>query len=328
MKSFILEISNLKEKDNKFERISITEQELDDKIILLLLELLNGKSPNQTLPGLVYYLSSQKSILLIVLSVYYQFIKSKVNYDVLLDTCLLVYGKYSQLPFAEKNQFAATISYWARQLRISRKVKWFWQLLPFRSVDRSLFDKIVEIEPIVPRSTSTLIDKKADISYEKVIPQFLNIPSKSQIIGSDKQEVDSKNNLCGDSEEVSLTTEPTNGYEPSLDQVANKKIRPTTGLPVDVLFLTKSKMAKYGKWIRATVVLNEFGKEIKLNFENGHVVPLVVENGYYTWKNSWVQFKLINGLRVILRFKGFFEIDNRLEVVQFAMDCKCQYFDD
>eukprot|EP00835_Amoeboradix_gromovi_P001404 NODE_63_length_25098_cov_0.440498.p8 type:complete len:339 gc:universal NODE_63_length_25098_cov_0.440498:1266-250(-) len=333
MKKFIRTISNIDISRSSEKMLKIDIEELNNQIISSLVGLISGKDPVQNISYLAHYLTIYRVDLISFISLYYLFIQGSITHDMLVEGSTNFYEVLSSKPFNGQVPIFLSISEWMMAIKIPFLIKNRWSKLKWKAIDRSIFFQ-PEITRI-PHSTSTLIEKKSFNDYEKVIPVFsMESPHLENKIETPPSNLDAQNQ-----EEQQKFTEVFEGER--IESLGVSKQSNTHNLQsnfslhkndikVDVLFLTKAKttIPIIGKWIRGTASLNEFSKEITLSFLNKKKVVLEVESSYYTWKSNWVQFRLINGLRLVLRCKGLFEIEERLKIVQFAMNCRCHYFED
>ena len=356
MKFFIKLISNWESNERLERSTKISLEEFNTQIVTSLINLLKGENSIKSLSTLAFHLTMCRIPLVTFLSLFYMFTKGYIAHDVLVEGAISLYEQLSKLPFVGKIKTALTLSQWEDLIKISRSVKRKWKGLDWKIVDRGIFKRPEHELEYVPRSVSTLINKKNDKEYEKVTPIFLGEIVHQEVLVNKAAMSSGKEDTSLAEKEDILKTSGSNIFNAqkvgaikiqndSQDMIQEEKLivenlalcndketslNKRKGMKIDCLFITKARTSKQatGKWIKCTLELNQFTKEMVLHFFNNQTVVLNVENGYYTWKNNWIQFRLINGLKAVLRTKGALEIKDHLKIVQFAMDCKCHYFED
>ena len=346
MKNFIKIISKWDVDSNKGKILKIDIEKLNEQILSPLTSLLSGKNPIQNLSSLAYYLGIQKIPFVNFLSLFYLFIKGIISHDILVEGAITFYKSLANITYNGEITTLLSHDVWEKQIKLSLKVERNWDTLKWKEMDRTIFQIPDHLN--VPRSVSTLIDKKSDNEYEKVVIAFDNDQlNQDECDLPDRHQMNVLNPDIGmviDSSQeghkaifsnITITNsvpyyEKNENLKVNTVEDNNESTTPKKGISVDVLFLTKLKISRQssGKWIKGSAVLNQFTKELTLYFTNNQKIVLNADSGYYTWKHNWVQFRFINGLKLVIRTKGLSEINDRLKIVQFAMDCKLHYFED
>ena len=292
--------------------LKIDTDTLHPTLVNALVDLVNGLHPEKNLSILTYYLGTIKTTFISFIAMYYLFINDCIEEGVFLESSLIFYHTIYKSLSIDTIETIKSQDYWKKVIHVSRKSRKRWNSLKWPKVDKEFYQStIVNTQENIPRSVSTLIEKRQD-DYQKILPTF---------------------EIKTDTVQLTHVSSPSakeqDATSPSPNTVSIS-VKEKSGIKVDVLFLTKLKITNQstGKWLKSHAELNQFTKEITLKFSNAQKMSLSIENGYFTWKNNWVQFRLINGLKVILRSRGAFEIDDRLKIVQFAIDCKCHYFEE